>query len=487
MPASTRARRDNGAPHPVPASPQSPPPRLTRATKRPFSFILDVHSPKQQIAEGELKSNLRVNGKGIQQTEKLEKVGDDGARKTRSAKPTEPPRASTRRKGEGEVILGDEVDEKSGEDSTRAMRAPLRQRRTSSAAANGAVVVNGHTTPSPPSKDLELGEPEPKKQQVDKNLSRNIDNVTFGDVSFKAWYPSWYPKEIIGEKGLDPLRAVGDGRKAAESIVVKDLYICNRCFAYTKEVLEWVRHCRCCTKEVPGRKIYTHGHEGVWSVWEVDGGVDTLFCQNLSLFAKLFLDNKSVFFDVSGFNYFLLVHNSTRQVIGFFSKEKMSWDNNNLACILIFPPWQRKGLGALLMGVSYEISRREEIMGGPEKPISDLGKKGYKRYWGAEIARWLLVVKETDRKKGKGMVDVERISRETWISPDDALGVMRDMGVLERAGKGRGEVERVRVDKQMVREWVQREGVDLARVVDPEGFVEGYGYKKGQADEEMGD
>lgn len=129
------------------------------------------------------------------------------------------------------------------------------------------------------------------------------------------------------------------------------------------------------------------------------------------------------------------------------------------------------------MGVSYEISRREEILGGPEKPISDLGKRGYRRYWGAEIARWLLLCRETDRKKGRGMVDVERVSRETWIAGEDCLGVLRDMGVVERAGKGKGMVERVRVDKVRVREWVEREGLGLQRVVDPQGFVEGYGYR----------
>ena len=164
----------------------------------------------------------------------------------------------------------------------------------------------------------------------------------------------------------------------------------------------------------------------------------------------------------------------------------MSWDSNNLACILIFPPWQRKGLGSILMGVSYEISRREEIMGGPEKPISDLGKKGYKRYWGVEIARWLLGVKETDKKKGRGMVDVEMISRETWIQVEDCLGVLKDMGVLEKAGKGKGTVERVRVDKKSVREWVAQEGVCLDRVVDGRGFVEGYALK-GVAEKENGD
>ena len=122
-----------------------------------------------------------------------------------------------------------------------------------------------------------------------------------------------------------------------------------------------------------------------------------LFCQNLSLFAKLFLENKSVCFDLSAFNYYILVlhtqdngvrqrsssrmsddgtgllqGNRAYQVIGFFSKEKMSWDSNNVACILVFPPWQRKGLGKILMGVSYELSRREGRVGGPEKRRSAL-------------------------------------------------------------------------------------------------------------------
>jgi GNAT superfamily N-acetyltransferase len=222
-----------------------------------------------------------------------------------------------------------------------------------------------------------------------------------------------------------------------------------------------------------------------------------LFCQNLSLFAKLFLDNKSVFFDVQGFNYFLLVHTCSpssptpgaQQIVGFFSKEKMSWDNNNLACILVFPPWQRKGLGALLMGVSYSIARREGILGGPEKPISELGRKGYKRYWGAEIARWLLSVNESDKKKSKGMVDVKEISKGTWIAPEDCLAVLRDMGVVEKAGRGKGTVERVRIDKVKVREWVEKERIALERVVFEEGFLEGYAMKEVEGedeDEEMG-
>jgi histone acetyltransferase MYST1 len=102
---------------------------------------------------------------------------------------------------------------------------------------------------------------------------------------------------------------------------------------------------------------------------------EQLYTQNLSLFAKLFLDTKSVFYDVSTFLYYLLAYtdpsipNATPQVVGFFSKEKLSWDNNNLACILVFPPWQKRGLGQVLMGASYELSKCDGRLGGPEKRV----------------------------------------------------------------------------------------------------------------------
>ncbi|ROW09879.1 hypothetical protein VPNG_06338 [Cytospora leucostoma] len=372
------------------------------------------------------------------------------------------------------------------------------------------------------------------------------------------------------------------------------LYVCPCCFKYSKELVPWWQHVHLCERRnyIPGEKIYTHPKgrqtrqvqvpagapsavaafkgpgrkkkgsdpavqvveqtvedQGEWSIWQVDGEKEGLFCQNLSLFAKLFLDNKSVFFDVVCFNYFLLVYtapphlppgpaagvggdNDTaqpqpspsqsprRQIVGFFSKEKLSWDNNNLACILIFPPWQRKGLGALLMGVSYEISRREGMIGGPEKPISDLGKRGYKRFWAGEIAGWLLNLDTSG--DDEVIVDVEDCSRATWIVQEDCLAVLRDMAIVEEAGMGspkpkrrelspedgeekdgregsaaaaaataaapvilnadvdreKKEVRRVRISKDAVWKWVKANGISLEKACDPNGFVEGYAIKK---------
>jgi GNAT superfamily N-acetyltransferase len=216
---------------------------------------------------------------------------------------------------------------------------------------------------------------------------------------------------------------------------------------------------------------------------------------------------------VTGFTYFLLVYTpspaqlgnaSAPSICGFFSKEKMSWDNNNLACILVFPPWQRKGLGALLMGVSYEISKREKVIGGPEKPISELGRRGYKRYWAGEIARWLLSL---ELSKGHGsdelLVDVEDCSKATWIAQEDCLAILREMGLTEEAGMGPpkpkwvdqddrdderveqsvANVPRVKLDKAALRLWVKDNKIDLEKVCDPDGFVEGYAMKAVEAED----
>ncbi|KAK0721511.1 acyl-CoA N-acyltransferase [Apiosordaria backusii] len=411
-----------------------------------------------------------------------------------------------------------------------------------------------------------------KSATKNTQTDRNIDKVVLGDICFKTWYPSYFGKEVLDN---------GSG-------ILDRLYVCPCCFKYSKELVAWWEHVQLCQAKnfIPGSKIYTHPKgqrtvlkasgpppksgrgrksnvaqkmveevvqdQGEWSIWEVDGEVDVLFCQNLSLFAKLFLDNKSVFFDVTGFKYFLLgytppatpasslptppehpslsgpsntSHQPRSQIVGFFSKEKMSWDNNNLACILVFPPWQRKGLGSLLMGVSYEISKREGLLGGPEKPISELGKKGYKRFWAGEVARWILSLPPTSStlEPGKEVptVDVRDCSQATWIAPEDCLLVLREMGVVEDAGVGpvvkqsslgkpmelgaltgvpappadettankekEGSPQqeeapvhqrRVKINQQAVREWCQKNRISLAKACDPNGFVEGYAMKK---------
>ena len=253
----------------------------------------------------------------------------------------------------------------------------------------------------------------------------------------------------------------------------------------------------------PGVNVYTNNG---YSLYEIDGSEHKLYAQNLSLFAKLFLDTKSVFYDVTTFLYYLLVAHkpvpsipntnlssseatgvwSSGQVVGFFSKEKMSWDNNNLACILVFPPWQKQGLGQILMGASYEMSRREGRLGGPEKralyllhsshrsqidaytyrpttALSDLGRLAYTHYWSATLARTLLA---HPSKKTLSVVDLRDF---TYIVPEDIIATLQAMEVLDH--KKRGGADAV-INKAKVKIWAEKHEIDLKTwPVDPEAFV----------------
>ena len=149
-------------------------------------------------------------------------------------------------------------------------------------------------------------------------------------------------------------------------------------------------HRRTCTyTHPPGRKVY---QRGAHILWEVDGAQAKLFVQNMCLFGKLFIDHKTVFFDVAPFWLYILTDATSQfdHVVGFFSKEKVSYDDYNLACIVVFPPYQRRGYGTLLMEYSYYLSRSALVPGTPERPLSELGLKGYMAFWSAQLIRTLL-------------------------------------------------------------------------------------------------
>lgn len=121
-------------------------------------------------------------------------------------------------------------------------------------------------------------------------------------------------------------------------------------------------------------------------------------------------------------------------------------------------------------------------MGGPEKPISPMGMKSYTRYWGTEIARWLLIDFEestevflASKEKGKTMpkVTIKDISKGTWISQEDVLATLRQMGVVKKEGKG----EECVLQLENVEKWLSDNKVSIERVVDEEGFLPGYAEK----------
>ncbi|KAI9462733.1 acyl-CoA N-acyltransferase [Boletus coccyginus] len=241
---------------------------------------------------------------------------------------------------------------------------------------------------------------------------RNFDKVNFGQWQIKTWYFSPYPlteseteetSAVQGRSSTPTLKIPGVNRRplgtsdllaggltrshlTGENSV---LWVCERCFKYMTEGSIWELHAKKCDrKHPPGRKVY---QRGAHTIWEVDGAKERLYCQNLSLFGKLFIDVKTLFFDCDNFFFYILTDADSQRdhVLGFFSKEKFSYDDYNLACIIVLPPYQRKGYGMLMIEFSYELSRRTGRVGTPERPLSDLGLRSYLTYWVATLIRFL--------------------------------------------------------------------------------------------------
>lgn len=150
------------------------------------------------------------------------------------------------------------------------------------------------------------------------------------------------------------------------------------------------------------------------------------------------------------------------QVIGFFSKEKMSWDNNNVACILVFPPWQRRGLGQILIAASYELGRQEGRFGGPERPLSTLGRRGYLSYWCGEVVRNVL---QAPLKK---VLTVKDISDGTWILPEDVVAALKEMDVVEKRKTAAGNIV---INKSKVKAWAEKNDIAELPLIDVDAFV----------------
>lgn len=75
-----------------------------------------------------------------------------------------------------------------------------------------------------------------------------------------------------------------------------------------------------CTHRQPvGKEIY---RKGTLSIYEVDGREHKIYCQNLCLLAKLFLDHKTLYFDVEPFLFYILceVDKHGAHLVGYFSK-----------------------------------------------------------------------------------------------------------------------------------------------------------------------
>lgn len=229
-----------------------------------------------------------------------------------------------------------------------------------------------------------------------------VDKIQIGKYEIDAWYFSPFPDDY-GKQGK--------------------LWICEYCLKYMKYEKTFCDHMTKCTlRQPPGREIY---RKGTISVYEVDGKDQKIYCQNLCLTAKLFLDHKTLYFDVEPFLFNILteVDREGAHLVGYFSKEKESPDGNNLACILTLPPYQRKGYGKFLIAFSYELSKLETAVGSPEKPLSDLGKLSYRSYWS-----WVLL---DILRNLRGTLSIKDLSTMTSITQEDIISTLQSLNMIK--------------------------------------------------------
>ncbi|KFB52720.1 AGAP002231-PA-like protein [Anopheles sinensis] len=235
------------------------------------------------------------------------------------------------------------------------------------------------------------------------NLARTPEAIRFGKYEIESWYSSPFPQEYAK---------------------LKVLYMCEFCLKYMKTSDELRRHqCKCFLRHPPGGEIY---RDDELSVFEVDGNDQKLYCQSLCLLAKMFLDHKTLYFDVEPFMFYILTKRDSlgHHMVGYFSKEKMNQLSYNVSCILTMPQYQRQGYGRFLIDFSYLLSRVERKPGTPERPFSDMGRLSYHQYWCSVILSYLYVNRD-------GPLTLETISRDTGMIVSDIVTALRKLHFIK--------------------------------------------------------
>ncbi|XP_025741687.1 histone acetyltransferase KAT6A [Callorhinus ursinus] len=227
--------------------------------------------------------------------------------------------------------------------------------------------------------------------------------IEFGKYEIHTWYSSPYPQEYSR---------------------LPKLYLCEFCLKYMKSRTILQQHMKKCGWfHPPANEIYRKNNI---SVFEVDGNVSTIYCQNLCLLAKLFLDHKTLYYDVEPFLFYVLTQNDVKgcHLVGYFSKEKHCQQKYNVSCIMILPQYQRKGYGRFLIDFSYLLSKREGQAGSPEKPLSDLGRLSYMAYWKSVILECLY--HQNDKQ-----ISIKKLSKLTGICPQDITSTLHHLRMLD--------------------------------------------------------
>lgn len=235
---------------------------------------------------------------------------------------------------------------------------------------------------------------------------KNISRIIMGTFEVEPWYFSPYPMELTEDDVL---------------------YICEFTLSYFGSRKQFERfRAKSTLRYPPGNEIYRD--ERV-SFFEIDGRKQRTWCRNLCLLSKLFLDHKTLYYDVDPFLFYCMTRRDEmgHHLVGYFSKEKECAEGYNVACILTLPQYQRHGYGRILIDFSYNLSKKEAKFGSPEKPLSDLGLLSYRAYWADTIIE--LLVENT--RAGKTETTIDDLASTTSMTTTDILHTLGALNMLK--------------------------------------------------------
>ena len=263
--------------------------------------------------------------------------------------------------------------------------------------------------------------------------------IEFGKYEIKTWYSSPYPQEYA---------------------ILPKLVLCEFCLKYMKSRTILKTHrAKCQWFHPPGNEIY---RKGDLSVFEVNGMASKIYCQNLCLLAKLFLDHKTLYYDVEPFLFYVLTKNDRKgcHLVGYFSKEKSCQQKYNVSCIMTMPQYQRQGFGRFLIDFSYLLSRVEHQPGSPEKPLSDLGRISYHSYWKSVVMEYLY---NTTFPK----ISIRTISQDLGMDPHDVAATLQMVNMVRLKEDGRVVIVK---DKPTLEAHMEKVRASVRIVLDPEAL-----------------
>jgi histone acetyltransferase MYST2 len=84
-----------------------------------------------------------------------------------------------------------------------------------------------------------------------------------------------------------------------------------------------------------------------------------------------------------------------------------------------------KRYGKVLIDFSYLLSKEEEKLGSPERPLSDLGLISYRNYWKSKLLSYMSDhINETE-------ISIKDISLDTGILTNDIISTFQFIGLIK--------------------------------------------------------